>query len=326
MNDEAGGWLPVSHTKYFPPSWTRLLNSPTLLTHSMFVCEQLPCTFVSSLCRINNLNMMSINLYNDIIKTIQNNNIRDCQEVLEGKYPTVPFMTLGSLLSNYVQRRMKATHSKHNTPENIDLYYKRFQQAVAAREESGIILRLSDEIGITPVLTARFILEGYLRQLQAQYDKQQNEVGSAGEAEQVADAMGDFHKKKIFYNFGNMRTEITRLLRNSNLIEDQHVAYEVYLCLVHDNHYGPCPDIIKRTVGSEYEMILMKQLDEKKISYLDEKQLRLLGYDKTPDFKLDIPIGIEGRVVNWIESKATFGDEVTHQTYLNEQLTCYFNR
>lgn len=46
-----------------------------------------------------------------------------------------------------------------------------------------------------------------------------------------------------------------------------------------------------RTVGSEYEMILMKQLDEKKISYLDEKQLRLLGYDKTPDFKLDIPIG-----------------------------------
>lgn len=100
---------------------------------------------------------------------------------------------------------------------------------MAAREESGIILRLSDEIGITPVLTARFILEGYLRQLQAQYDKQQNEVGSAGEAEQVADAMGDFHKKKIFYNFGNMRTEITRLLRNSNLIEDQHVAYEVYL-------------------------------------------------------------------------------------------------
>lgn len=110
--------------------------------------------------------------------------------------------------------------------------------------------------------------------------------------------------------------------------------------------------LIFRTVGSEYETILSKQLDEKKISYLDEKKLRLLGYDKTPDFKLDIPIGnsacfasrcriacsievnadfifftgIEGRVVNWIESKATFGDEDTHKNYLNEQLTCYFNR
>lgn len=37
-------------------------------------------------------------------------------------------------------------------------------------------------------------------------------------------------------------------------------------------------------------------------------------------------LGIEGRVVNWIESKATFGDEDTHQNYLDEQLTSYFNR
>jgi hypothetical protein len=93
----------------------------------------------------------------------------------------------------------------------------------------------------------------------------------------------------------------------------------------------------------------MRQLNDQKVSYLDEKQLRLLGYDKTPDFKLDIPIGndhdeyrkqqishdanyifpflgIEGRVVNWIESKATFGDEETHKNYLNEQLNSYFNR
>lgn len=72
--------------------------------------------------------------------------------------------------------------------------------------------------------------------------------------------------------------------------------------------------------------MLKEKLDEQNISYYDEKQLRTLGYDKTPDFKLDVPIAIEGRVVNWIESKATFGDEDTHQQYLNDQLISYFNR
>jgi len=37
-------------------------------------------------------------------------------------------------------------------------------------------------------------------------------------------------------------------------------------------------------------------------------------------------IAIEGRVVNWIESKALFGDEDTHNTYLDEQLISYRNR
>jgi len=34
-------------------------------------------------------------------------------------------MTLGSLLSNYVQKQMKQLHSKHNTPEMIQKYYAR---------------------------------------------------------------------------------------------------------------------------------------------------------------------------------------------------------
>jgi len=49
---------------------------------------------------------------------------------------------------------------------------------VRKEEESGIILRLSDEIGITPVLTARFILEAYLKQLHEEMQEDENDYAA----------------------------------------------------------------------------------------------------------------------------------------------------
>lgn len=46
------------------------------------------------------------------------------------------------------------------------MIFFRFKDEVKAGEEAGIILRLSDEIRITPVLTAKFILEGYILEQQ----------------------------------------------------------------------------------------------------------------------------------------------------------------
>lgn len=45
------------------------------------------------------------------------------------------------------------------------------------------------------------------------------------------------------------------------------------------------------SVGHEYEFFLKKKLESLNISYQDETILRNSGYDKTPDIKLDIPIG-----------------------------------
>nr|CAG4634939.1 EOG090X0A0V [Alona affinis] len=100
---------------------------------------------------------------------------------------------------------------------------------------------------------------------------------------------------------------------------------------------GLVPALLARTIverhyqkpdktSFEYEIRLRMELEERKMTFLHEDHLRAKGYDKTPDIKLEIPVAVDGQVINWIESKALFGDEETHRTYLKEQLYSYWNR
>lgn len=81
-----------------------------------------------------------------------------------------------------------------------------------------------------------------------------------------------------------------------------------------------------RAIGEEYEQLLYKKAQEALLSFQSENDLRSKGYDKTPDLKLNVPIAVDGFVVNWIESKGLFGDQSGHRSYISEQYSSYWNR
>ncbi|XP_047741504.1 CDAN1-interacting nuclease 1-like [Hyalella azteca] len=117
---------------------------------------------------------------------------------------------------------------------------------------------------------------------------------------------------------------INKMLRDTSLIPDKILSFEVHLSVV------TLSDVLVYTahssIGHEYEELLKRKLRERGVGYQTEEELRALGCDKTPDTRLDVPIGVGGRVVNWIESKASFGDRENHRSYLNDQLWSYWNR
>lgn len=72
-----------------------------------------------------------------------------------------------------------------------------------------------------------------------------------------------------------------------------------------------------------YEMLLCGKLKNLGVAFQSEVDLRAAGFSKTPDVKLEAPIGVCGRMVNWIDSKASFGDVYTHKAQVADQFQRY---
>ncbi|BFF99465.1 protein C15orf41 homolog [Drosophila madeirensis] len=122
------------------------------------------------------------------------------------------------------------------------------------------------------------------------------------------------------------RLQVSHLLRNPHLISDPRLAANVQQCMFSDNQEGPITDLRRRIVGEEYELKLKDLSKQAGIHFYDEQDLRRMGYDKTPDIKMIMPFLYKGGVVNWIESKANFGDTKSHKRNIHLQLQSYCNR
>lgn len=122
------------------------------------------------------------------------------------------------------------------------------------------------------------------------------------------------------------KSEITEMLRNPHVIPCKYLALNVSNCLYNDCRDGAIPDIIKHCVGEEYEIRCKELATKLGLVYYDEGDLRRTGFDKTPDLKLAIPCLYKGKTINWIESKASFGDWESHLKYIRDQLASYVNR
>lgn len=116
------------------------------------------------------------------------------------------------------------------------------------------------------------------------------------------------------------------MLKYPYTIADRSLALNVLHCTYNDNCDGQLTDLIRRTIGEDYEVRLKKMASDVGLIFHDEVYLRRHGYDKTPDLKLAVPCMYKGRIINWIESKALFGDMESHRHYIKEQLTSYGNR
>ena len=237
---------------------------------------------------------MKLTIYNDILSIIQEHNSRECFKFIQEKYPDISINTLGSIYSQNYQKKMKKTHHVRYSPEAINDYFEKYIDGIQKREKH-ILLRLSNQVDLSPALLARIILERYLAQTEY-----------AGE--------------------NPPKAKVSRMMRDPSLIQNSFLATEIQDCILSDDHYGPIVDSIKHSIGQEYEFKLTKKLDDLGHSYLNEDHMRARGYDKTPDVKLEVPISVDGYIVNWIESKASFGDEYSNKTYLKDQFWSYWNR
>lgn len=113
-----------------------------------------------------------------------------------------------------------------------------------------------------------------------------------------------------------------KMLNDPGSIEDQRLRREIAEARANDPVYSPEGSLIQTKRGIWGEDIMRKWLDERGLRYKREEDLRGEG-KKTPDFLMEKPLYYRGEKVNWIESKASFGDEREVRKNINKQLVHY---
>ena len=151
--------------------------------------------------------------------------------------------------------------------------------------------------------------------------------------------------------------KITKILRNPMLLADDLLAKNIARAVSMDRHFSPTEELRRSANGEAHESLLESFLLSQGIAFETEGSLRSKGYPKTPDIMLLVPVAIslthtnnneytetsnrnnlkdchsmeasnngDYVIINWIESKASFGDLVNHSRYLRDQYWAYHNR
>ncbi|XP_015109223.1 uncharacterized protein C15orf41 homolog [Diachasma alloeum] len=236
---------------------------------------------------------MKPQLYEEIVKNIKNFKglSRDCAYMLIHKYPDVPPTAIHGILSSEMQLKSKQNRGRLHSVR-VNYLQKYMTERNKPGTPPGIIVRMAAALDFSPTLLARVILEKYLQETNPLITK------------------GD----------------VSKCMKDTTQIQDPRLAHEIYMCILYDDRNGMISDAFCNAIGFEYEVKLETYLEERNIPYLTEEKLKTQGYDKTPDVKLELPIAVDGFIINWIESKARFGTPSIHKTHLKEQYLSYWNR
>ena len=127
-------------------------------------------------------------------------------------------------------------------------------------------------------------------------------------------------------HLGAQKSKVSKYLREPHRIDEPALREAVAAALDADPMNGPGVDTARRLLGIEYEVALQQALHARGVPFLTEGELRARGEAKTPDALLLVPLLVRGRAVNWIDSKAMYGEAETHGEYYASQYTAYLNR
>jgi hypothetical protein len=118
------------------------------------------------------------------------------------------------------------------------------------------------------------------------------------------------------------RKQFWKYVRNPSCINNKRINRDLQEVVEKDYIYSPTGTDLQVKRGKDGEATMAIILDQYKIQYLVEKELRGIS-TKTPDFLLHKPLIVDGMVINWIESKANFGDLVEVRRNYTKQLSAY---
>ncbi|NLL94829.1 MAG: TPD domain-containing protein [Thermoplasmatales archaeon] len=125
----------------------------------------------------------------------------------------------------------------------------------------------------------------------------------------------------IFLEDGASRKEFWEYVRNPDTLNAQ-TARELREATENDYVYSPAANEDQRERGEWGEKLLEGWLDSQGVGYRTEDDLRG-EYQKTPDALLDEPMEWNGNEIRWVESKASFGDNIEFRQNARKQLIPY---
>lgn len=126
----------------------------------------------------------------------------------------------------------------------------------------------------------------------------------------------------IFQETGFSKKQYWKYVKNPELIENGRTRKEITEIARADIVYSPKASESQYKRGAWGEERLREWLNSHEITYRTERDLRG-EFPKTPDCLLDEPIRVNGWEINWIESKASFGDSIEVKKNIRNQLIPY---
>ena len=126
----------------------------------------------------------------------------------------------------------------------------------------------------------------------------------------------------IFQEDGASKKQFWEFVREPERLESPETADELREVTENDLIYSPYGNQIQRERGIWGEELLETWLNDQDITYRNEEELRK-EFGKTPDCLLSEPMMLNGKKIHWIESKASFGDNVEFRFNARKQLVPY---